>query len=103
MKLSGLLNGIAAIPPGTDMEISGVETRAQEVRHGHLFLAIKGFSADGHDYIQTALDNGAAAVVAQYNPLCLDRVIIVDNSRRPPGLLPPDFMVIPPKNFSSQE
>ncbi|MEX1300541.1 MAG: UDP-N-acetylmuramoyl-L-alanyl-D-glutamate--2,6-diaminopimelate ligase [Desulfotignum sp.] len=91
MKLSELLRNIALVPPQTDGEITGIQTRAQNIRTGQLFLAIKGNTADGHDFIRTALDRGAAAVVAQYNPEDLDRVILVDNSRRSTGIIAARF------------
>jgi UDP-N-acetylmuramoyl-L-alanyl-D-glutamate--2,6-diaminopimelate ligase len=49
----------------SDMEIASIHYRAQEVLPGGLFVAIKGQAADGHDYVQTALERGASAVVAQ--------------------------------------
>jgi UDP-N-acetylmuramoyl-L-alanyl-D-glutamate--2,6-diaminopimelate ligase len=49
----------------SDMEIASIHYRAQEVLPGGLFVAIKGQTADGHDYVQTALERGASAVVAQ--------------------------------------
>jgi len=49
-------------------EISSISSRAQDIKPGDLFLAVKGYSADGHDYIDQAIKNGAAAVIAQENP-----------------------------------
>jgi UDP-N-acetylmuramoyl-L-alanyl-D-glutamate--2,6-diaminopimelate ligase/murE/murF fusion protein len=91
MKLSTLLNeiGRASGTPGThvlhgDPEIKGVFCNAQEVRPGGLFVAIKGFKADGHDYIHLAIDNGAVAVIRQ-RPVQAGadvEVVTVDDSRR---------------------
>jgi UDP-N-acetylmuramoyl-L-alanyl-D-glutamate--2,6-diaminopimelate ligase/murE/murF fusion protein len=44
-------------------EISSLHSRAQNVKPGGLFVAIKGFAADGHDYIEQAVKKGAAAVI----------------------------------------
>ncbi len=30
-----------------------------------MFVAISGFSSDGHDYIQNAIENGATVIVAE--------------------------------------
>lgn len=49
--------------PRTDLDITSIHSSAQDVKPGGLFIAIKGFKADGHDYIDQALANGAAAVV----------------------------------------
>ena len=48
-----------------DTRISGISTDNRTVRPGHLFVAIKGGSADGHDYIADAVLRGAAAVVGE--------------------------------------
>jgi murE/murF fusion protein len=64
------------------MEISGIQTRAQDILPGQLFLAIKGHAADGHDYMEKAFACGAAAVIAQNNPKNLGQVILVPDSRK---------------------
>ena len=51
-----------AIP---DVEISGIAIDSRAVKPGHLFVAMKGGFADGHAYIQKAIENGASAVVGE--------------------------------------
>jgi len=46
-----------------DVEITGIAIDNRAVKPGHLFVAMKGGSLDGHNYIQKALDGGAAAIV----------------------------------------
>lgn len=46
-----------------DVPITGISIDSRAVTPGHLFVAMKGGSADGHDYISKAIDNGAGAVV----------------------------------------
>jgi UDP-N-acetylmuramoyl-L-alanyl-D-glutamate--2,6-diaminopimelate ligase len=48
-----------------DPEIKSVHYRAQHVQSGGLFVAIAGHAADGHDYVNEALQRGAVAVVSQ--------------------------------------
>jgi UDP-N-acetylmuramoyl-L-alanyl-D-glutamate--2,6-diaminopimelate ligase len=48
-----------------DFEITGVAIDSRAVKPDYLFVAMKGGSADGHNYIQKALDNGAAAIVGE--------------------------------------
>ena len=48
-----------------DVEIKGVAYNSQKVQKGWLFVAIKGFKTDGHEYIDTAIKNGAIAVVCE--------------------------------------
>jgi UDP-N-acetylmuramoyl-L-alanyl-D-glutamate--2,6-diaminopimelate ligase len=46
-----------------DVEISDIVIDSRAVKPGNLFVAMRGRDADGHDYIQKAIDNGASAVV----------------------------------------
>lgn len=67
---------------GCDPEIGALFCRAQEVQPGGMFVAVKGFTADGHDFIEQALSKGAVAVVCE-RPVTADAVMIrVDNSRK---------------------
>ncbi|PIE61868.1 MAG: UDP-N-acetylmuramoyl-L-alanyl-D-glutamate--2,6-diaminopimelate ligase [Desulfobacterales bacterium] len=51
-----------------DQEISAIACDSRQAGPGSLFFAIQGHAADGHAYIGQALDQGAAAVVAQRIP-----------------------------------
>jgi UDP-N-acetylmuramoyl-L-alanyl-D-glutamate--2,6-diaminopimelate ligase len=48
-----------------DVAITGISIDSRAVKPGHLFVAMKGGNVDSHDYIQNALDKGAAAVVGE--------------------------------------
>lgn len=48
-----------------DPEIAGIEMDSRNVGKGSLFVAIKGFQADGHSFIGQAVQNGAAAVIGE--------------------------------------
>ncbi|NNL76119.1 MAG: UDP-N-acetylmuramoyl-L-alanyl-D-glutamate--2,6-diaminopimelate ligase [Desulfobacterales bacterium] len=48
-----------------ETQIGSIHHRAQEVRPGGLFVAIEGLTADGHHYVDQALERGAVAIVAQ--------------------------------------
>lgn len=67
MTISALLEGLRVIlrtgPLNTD--IRGVAYDSRHVRDGYLFVAVKGFSVDGHDYIHDAINRGAAAIVSE--------------------------------------
>ena len=47
-------------------QVSGVEMDSRDVRPGDLFVALKGETTDGHNYIAKAIANGAAAVVTEH-------------------------------------
>ena len=48
-----------------DVSVTGVTQDSRSVSSGSLFVAIPGFSVDGHRYLQSAIANGAAALVVQ--------------------------------------
>ena len=43
--------------------INGIAIDSRFVKPGELFVAMRGGTADGHDFIQKAIDNGAAAII----------------------------------------
>lgn len=51
-----------------DRELGRVVIDSRQVRPGDLFVAYKGEKADGHDYIPTAFDRGAACCLAERVP-----------------------------------
>jgi len=70
MKLKELLENIDIISATADMEaeISGISYDSRKTRPGDLFVAVKGFQADGHRFIPKAMELGAAAVLCQDAP-----------------------------------
>lgn len=64
--LSTLLQGIEYTLLTGDIKkrISAVEYDSRKACEGSLFVAIKGFTSDGHDYIVSAVSQGAYAIVA---------------------------------------
>lgn len=48
-----------------DIPITGISIDSRAVKPGHLFVAMKGGNVDSHNYIQSAIDNGAVAVVGE--------------------------------------
>ncbi len=88
MKLSDLIK--ASSPFGADPfgpgltgeeQITSITSDSRKVVNGGLFIAVKGLAADGHNFIEQALKNGATAVVAQQNPENHDKVILTSDSR----------------------
>ena len=51
-----------------DTEITGVDIDSRQVEPGHLFVAVRGTQTDGHQYIDAAIQKGAAAIVCEELP-----------------------------------
>ncbi len=70
------------LDPGIDPEITSIHSKAQEVKPGGLFIAIKGFADDGHNYIDKAIENKAAAIIVQNSSENYPGTIRVKNTRK---------------------
>ena len=57
MELKKILVGLEGIKAkgNVDLEIKGIEKNSKEVKEGYMFIAIKGFSTDGHKYVESAI------------------------------------------------
>ena len=59
----GKVCGVAAPGEVSGIVATGVSTDTRTLAPGDLFVALRGETHDGHDYVQVALDAGACAVV----------------------------------------
>lgn len=67
MDLKKILLGLEGlkVKGNLDIDIKGIESNSKEIKPGYLFIAIKGFVSDGHDYINDAIKAGCSAVVIE--------------------------------------
>ena len=67
MNLKDILNGITGIKAKgkIDIEIDKITIDSRTAVDKSLFIAIKGFETDGHEYIEKAISNGATAIMVQ--------------------------------------
>ncbi len=65
------------------VEINNIEFDSRKVSPGDLFVAIKGGTSDGHEFIDVAIQNGASAVMGENNITdCKVPYVQVGNSRK---------------------
>lgn len=67
MELRTLLANIEGLKAkgNLDINVEDICHNSKEVKEGSMFVAIKGYEADGHKYIKDAVENGAKIVVIQ--------------------------------------
>lgn len=67
MELKRMLGGLEGlkVKGNLETEIVGLESNSKLVKKGYLFIAIKGFSTDGHKFVESAIENGASAVMVE--------------------------------------
>ena len=95
MKLSKLLNNIKVITilRNRETEVKSICFDSREVKDGSLFVALKGETSDGHDFIGKAVESGAIAIVCEVLPSnSLSAIIIqVDDSHKTLGFLASNY------------
>ena len=67
MKLKDLLIGLEGLKArgSLDVEIKNIACNSNNVEEGDLFVAIKGFEYDGHEFINEAIKKGATAILIE--------------------------------------
>ena len=77
-----------------DKDIEQVDFDSRQVKPKSLFVAVKGTQADGHRYIETAIEKGAVAVVCETLPEALNEkvtYVVVKNSAKTLGIIASNF------------
>ena len=80
MKLKDILKDIPALllDADPDTEITGFCTDSRKVERGDLFVALRGEQTDGHKYMASACEKGAAAVLCEETAEALPCVQVAD-------------------------
>ena len=89
MKLQELLRDIPTLTvhAAGDLDITDISYDSRKTVPGGLFVAISGYTVDGHAYISKAVENGAACVVCERPPEIDVPYVLVEHSRRALALL----------------
>ena len=108
MELKELLLGIENFKSKGDMQldIKKVASNSKKVVPNSLFVAIKGYDFDGHEYIEEAVKNGAVAVMldmsADFKKINIPKgitVIITDDTRKALARVSCNFFGNPSRYF----
>lgn len=96
MILSDILNGVDVLDilGNKEIEISEIVFDSRKAVKNSLYIAIKGTLVDGHQYISSAIERGAKAIVCEVLPEQKEEGIIyikVENSSKVLGLLASNF------------
>ena len=104
MRLSRLLGALAQAKPlgPTDLDITSLAYDSRAVEPGALFVAITGYTLDGHQFVPEACRRGARAVVVE-RPVPVSAgvsLIEVPDSRRALSLLASSFYGHPSRKLA---
>jgi len=77
MKIEEILKGIDVVSiSGTKNKvISAIEFDSRKVQKDSLFVAVRGYKSDGHDFINSAIASGATAIICEIFPETPDKHI----------------------------
>ncbi|MDD6879186.1 MAG: UDP-N-acetylmuramoyl-L-alanyl-D-glutamate--2,6-diaminopimelate ligase [bacterium] len=76
---------------GPDVLIESIKINSKQVSKGDLFVCIKGVNADRHDYIDEAIDNGAAALIVSKEDDYKIPYVLVDDTNKELGIISKKF------------
>ena len=67
MELKRVIAGLEGLKSrgSLDIDIKNLDSDSRNIKEGDMFVAIKGFEVDGHDYIKNAISKGAKVILAR--------------------------------------
>ncbi len=85
---------ILEIKGNTNNPVFGISFDSRKVSNNFVFVAVRGVNSDGHDFIETAILNGATSVVCEEMPVNILTNICymqVENTSRALGIISSNF------------
>jgi len=103
MKLKHLLKNVShkKIYGNEEIEFKNISVDSRNIKSGDLFIAIRGFKSDGHDFAEKAVSSGASSLIVQKKinvPSSVTQVI-VDDTRKVLPVLCRNFYGDPTASF----
>lgn len=103
-QLTDILSSVKIIhiSGSKELVVNALCIDSRKVNKNDMFIAIKGTASDGHDFIQTAIQNGAVCIVCEKLPSTLIESVAyiqVDNSAEAAGLIASSFYNHPSRNL----
>ncbi|MCH1433649.1 MAG: UDP-N-acetylmuramoyl-L-alanyl-D-glutamate--2,6-diaminopimelate ligase [Flavobacteriaceae bacterium] len=104
-KLQDILYGVAieSIVGSTAIEVESIEFDSRKVKKEALFVAQKGVVTDGHEFISSALSNGAVAIICEQLPEeCKKGIVyvVVENASKALGQVAANYYDNPSQKLS---
>ena len=85
---------IRSVSGSTSVEVNDIQIDSRRVKQGTTFIAVKGSASDGHQFIDSAIENGAVAIVYEQIPASIKAGIVyveVQNSAVAAALMANNF------------
>ncbi|MBM7692365.1 UDP-N-acetylmuramoyl-L-alanyl-D-glutamate--2,6-diaminopimelate ligase [Peribacillus deserti] len=93
MKLHSLLSHLPLLSPVSvdNPDITSVENDHRLIKEGSLFICVKGYTVDSHDFASLAVERGAKAIIAERELDVKIPVIVVPNTTKAMAILADAF------------
>jgi len=91
-----------AVIGSTALDVNAIQFDSRKIVSKDVFVAIKGVAFDGHDYITTAIDQGAVAVICEKIPeIIIDGItyVEVDSSSKALAVMASNYYDVPSANL----
>ena len=103
MELEEILSAIPVFKTNQsikNIKITGLENDHRKIKDGNMFICLKGFTVDGHDFAEQAVENGATVIVAEKEMTIQNViVIVVPDTMRALAMLAAKFYNYPSNQF----
>ena len=99
-RLAAAVLGARVVGEG-DVTISGIQYDSRLVRPGDLFAALRGGDDDGHQFVASAIANGAAALLVEHDTGAAVPQIVIPNSRAALAQCAASFYGDPSRNLTT--
>lgn len=105
MKLKKILKDVnyEVIKGNLDIEINDIAYNSNNVKKDFMFVALKGFRVDGHNYIKNAIEKGASCIVLEDDVLIKEDITVIKlkNARENLSRLSRAFFNYPDKEMTT--
>jgi len=101
MTLVKLLENVKILESAVslDLQISGICSDTRKLTPGNLFVAVRGYESDGHEFIDEAVKKGAACIICEEKPKADIAYITVEDSRKALALVSAAWFDYPAKKM----
>jgi UDP-N-acetylmuramoyl-L-alanyl-D-glutamate--2,6-diaminopimelate ligase len=85
---------LRSVAGSTDVDVNDVQIDSRKIKQGSVFIAVKGVAADGHQFIDKAIDLGASTIVYESLPGSLKEninYVQVEDSAKAAGYIAHNF------------
>lgn len=105
MRLRDMIDGLETYNfiGDLDTNITSIQYDSRKIKEGSTFVCIEGFENDGHNFIDSAIKNGARAIIAQKNIEINENVVFVQvkDTRYALALMASNFYNHPSKELKT--